>query len=154
PQVGGKRKGSLEGFAIQTSQPRNSTSFSRSLQRQSHCSERELVREIMKIYTKTGDAGDTGLWGGQRVAKDATRVQAYGTVDECNAAVGVARASGVPPELDAILARIQDQLFVVGADLASPSEAATIPRVGPEEIMFLERSIDALEQQLEPLKQF
>ncbi|HJZ50034.1 MAG TPA: cob(I)yrinic acid a,c-diamide adenosyltransferase [Roseiflexaceae bacterium] len=108
----------------------------------------------MKIYTKTGDAGDTGLWGGQRVAKDATRVQAYGTVDECNAAVGVARASGVPPELDAILARIQDQLFVVGADLASPSEAATIPRVGPEEIMFLERSIDALEQQLEPLKQF
>src|SRR5215212_7504790 len=81
----------------------------------------------MKIYTKTGDAGETGLWGGLRIAKDAARVQAYGTVDECNAAIGVARAGGA---------------------------AATIPRVGAEEITFLEQSIDALEGQLEPLKQF
>ena len=73
----------------------------------------------MKIYTKTGDAGETGLWGGLRIAKDAARVQAYGTVDECNAAIGVARASGVDVGLDAILARIQDQLFVVGADLVA-----------------------------------
>jgi cob(I)alamin adenosyltransferase len=108
----------------------------------------------MKIYTKTGDAGETGLWGGQRVPKDSARVQAYGTVDECNAAIGVARASGVEAELDAILARIQDQLFVVGADLATPGAAANIPRVGSEEIAFLERTIDALEEQLEPLKQF
>jgi cob(I)alamin adenosyltransferase len=108
----------------------------------------------MKIYTKTGDAGETGLWGGQRVSKDSARVQAYGTVDECNAAIGVARASGVEAGLDAILARIQDQLFVVGADLATPGAAANIPRVGPEEIAFLERSIDALEEHLEPLKQF
>jgi cob(I)alamin adenosyltransferase len=108
----------------------------------------------MKIYTKTGDAGETGLWGGLRIAKDATRVQAYGTVDECNAAIGVARASGVEAGLDAILADIQNQLFVVGADLATPGAAAHIPRVGDEEIAFLEQSIDALEQQLEPLKQF
>src|SRR5215212_9537234 len=108
----------------------------------------------MKIYTKTGDAGETGLWGGLRIAKDAARVQAYGTVDECNAALGVARASGVDVGLDAILARIQDQLFVVGADLATPGEAASIPRIGTEEIAFLEQSIDALEEQLEPLKQF
>jgi cob(I)alamin adenosyltransferase len=108
----------------------------------------------MKIYTKTGDAGETGLWGGQRVAKDAARVQAYGTVDECNAAIGLARASGADSGLDAILARIQDQLFVVGADLATPGAAANIPRVGQEEILFLEQSIDALEEQLEPLKQF
>src|SRR3954468_6984746 len=105
----------------------------------------------MKIYTKTGDAGETGLWGGLRIAKDAPRVQAYGTVDECNALIGVARASGVEPSLDAILAHIQDQLFIVGADLATPG-AANIPRVGTAEIAFLEESIDALEQQLEPLK--
>jgi cob(I)alamin adenosyltransferase len=108
----------------------------------------------MKIYTKTGDAGETGLWGGLRIAKDAARVQAYGTVDECNATIGVARASGVEPGLDAILARIQNQLFVVGADLATPGEAATIPRIGAQEITFLEQSIDALEEKLEPLKQF
>ena len=108
----------------------------------------------MKIYTKTGDAGETGLWGGLRVAKDTARVQAYGTVDECNAAIGVARASGVEAGLDAILAHIQNQLFVVGADLATPGAAATIPRIGAAEIAFLEESIDALEEQLEPLKQF
>ena len=108
----------------------------------------------MKIYTKTGDAGETGLWGGLRIAKDSARVQAYGTVDECNAAIGVARASGVEAGLDAILAHIQDQLFVVGADLATPGEAANIPRISAEEIAFLEGSIDALEYQLEPLKQF
>ncbi|MBK9715600.1 MAG: cob(I)yrinic acid a,c-diamide adenosyltransferase [Kouleothrix sp.] len=108
----------------------------------------------MKIYTKTGDAGETGLWGGLRVPKDAARVQAYGTVDECNAAIGVARAGGVEPQLDAILAQIQDQLFVVGADLATPGEAAGVPRVGPQEVAFLEQTIDALEGELAPLRQF
>jgi cob(I)alamin adenosyltransferase len=108
----------------------------------------------MKIYTKTGDNGETGLWGGQRVAKDAARVQAYGTVDECNAAIGVARAAGMEQGLDAILAHIQDQMFVVGADLATPGEAPNIPRIGGDEITFLEQSIDALEEQLPPLRQF
>jgi hypothetical protein len=81
----------------------------------------------MKIYTKTGDDGETGLWGGLRVAKDTIRVQAYGTVDECNAAIGVVRAAGVATELDAILIIIQNQLFVVGADLATPGQAAKSP---------------------------
>jgi cob(I)alamin adenosyltransferase len=61
----------------------------------------------MKIYTKTGDDGETGLWGGLRVSKDTIRVQAYGTVDECNAAIGVVRAAGVAAELDAILMTVQ-----------------------------------------------
>ncbi|MBO9348785.1 MAG: ATP:cob(I)alamin adenosyltransferase, partial [Chloroflexus sp.] len=67
----------------------------------------------MKIYTRTGDNGETGLFGGQRVRKDDLRVQAYGTVDECNAAIGVARASGSDPALDAVLAVVQNQLFVL-----------------------------------------
>ena len=110
----------------------------------------------MKIYTKTGDAGETGLRGGLRVPKDAARVQAYGTVDECNAAIGVARAApgAAEAQLEAILARIQNQLFVVGADLATPGEAASIPRIGPDEIAFLEQTIDALEAELAPLRQF
>lgn len=108
----------------------------------------------MKIYTKTGDSGETGLWGGLRVAKDSLRVQAYGTVDECNAAIGVARAQAPDPGLDQLLAQIQDHLFVVGADLATPGESTAIPRVGPAEIAFIEQSIDALEGELEPLRQF
>lgn len=112
----------------------------------------------MKIYTKTGDSGETGLWGGLRVGKDSARVQAYGTVDECNAAIGVARAalaaSPATAELDTLLARIQDQLFVVGADLATPGEAANIPRIGPAEVATLEQTIDSLEAELAPLKQF
>ncbi|RRR65554.1 MAG: cob(I)yrinic acid a,c-diamide adenosyltransferase [Candidatus Viridilinea halotolerans] len=108
----------------------------------------------MKIYTRTGDEGQTGLFGGQRVAKDALRVHAYGTTDECNAAVGLARAAGIEAELDALLAQVQNQLFVVGADLATPGESSHIPRVGAEEIQFLEGAIDALEASLEPLRQF
>ncbi|MFQ3632752.1 cob(I)yrinic acid a,c-diamide adenosyltransferase [Roseiflexus sp.] len=108
----------------------------------------------MKIYTRTGDEGETGLWGGLRVSKDSPRVQAYGTVDECNAAIGVARAAGVDTALDALLAQIQNALFVVGADLATPGEAAHIPRIDTEAVLALERAIDDLEAQLEPLRQF
>lgn len=108
----------------------------------------------MKIYTRTGDTGETGLFGGQRVAKDSLRVHAYGTADECNAAVGLARAAGVDPALDALLAQVQNQLFVVGADLATPGESANIPRVGAAEVAFLEEAIDELEGGLEALRQF
>ncbi len=108
----------------------------------------------MKIYTRTGDEGQTGLFGGQRVAKDALRVHAYGTTDECNASVGLARAAGVAPALDALLAQVQNQLFVVGADLATPGESRHISRVGTEETKELEAAIDALETGLEPLRQF
>ena len=108
----------------------------------------------MKIYTKTGDDGETGLWGGLRVAKDTIRVQAYGTVDECNAAIGVVRAAGVPAELDAILMTVQNQLFVVGADLATPGQAAKIPRVSDSDVTVLEQAIDQFEALLPPLTQF
>lgn len=108
----------------------------------------------MKIYTKTGDAGQTGLFGGQRVSKDSLRVHAYGTADECNAALGVARASGLDPALDELIGEIQAQLFVVGADLATPGDSPHIPRVGEAEVRFLEETIDRLEGELEPLRQF
>jgi cob(I)alamin adenosyltransferase len=109
---------------------------------------------LVKIYTRTGDTGETGLFGGQRVAKDALRVHAYGTIDECNAVLGLARAAGLEAELDAMLAQVQNQLFVVGADLATPGESAHIPRVGADETRLLEEAIDALEAGLEPLRQF
>lgn len=108
----------------------------------------------MKIYTKTGDAGETGLFGGQRVTKDALRVHAYGTVDECNAVLGVARAATSDPELGALLGAIQDQLFTVGADLATPGGSPHVQRVGAAEIALLEETIDRLEAELAPLRQF
>jgi cob(I)alamin adenosyltransferase len=108
----------------------------------------------VKIYTKTGDTGETGLWGGFRVSKDALRVHAYGAVDELNAAVGVARASNHDEDLDVVLGMLQEQLFVVGADLASPNDSPHIPRIGEADIEELERQIDALELELTPLQQF
>ncbi|NJO07203.1 MAG: cob(I)yrinic acid a,c-diamide adenosyltransferase, partial [Chloroflexaceae bacterium] len=108
----------------------------------------------MKIYTKTGDAGQTGLWGGQRVRKDVARVQAYGNVDELNAVLGVARAAGLPGNLDDSIIRIQNELFVVGADLASPGDSDRIPRVLPDYVTTLEQEIDQFESELEPLRQF
>lgn len=108
----------------------------------------------MKIYTKTGDQGETGLFGGGRVSKDSLRVNAYGEVDELNAVLGVARAIGLDTRLDALLARIQAELFVVGADLATPGEAKYIPRMNAERVALLEQEIDQFEQELEPLKQF
>ncbi|MCG8348563.1 MAG: cob(I)yrinic acid a,c-diamide adenosyltransferase [Chloroflexales bacterium] len=108
----------------------------------------------MRIYTRTGDAGDTGLWGGQRVPKDSLRVHAYGSVDEANAVLGIARASGLDDDLDQLLAQIQNQLFVLGSDLATPGEAASIPRIDTADIDLLEQVIDKLERELEPLRQF
>lgn len=108
----------------------------------------------MKIYTKTGDHGETALWGGQRVSKDALRIQAYGTVDECNAVLGLARTVSQNLPLDAFLAHLQNLLFVVGSDLASPVESAHIPRVTAQHILDLEAHIDALEADLPPLTQF
>lgn len=108
----------------------------------------------MKIYTKTGDEGETGLWGGQRVPKDSVRVAAYGTVDECNAAIGLARASGLPEDLDSDLERVQNQLFVLGADLATPGDKARIERVSEEEVAFVEQAIDRIDGELPAMRQF
>ncbi len=108
----------------------------------------------MKIYTKTGDDGTTGLWGGLRLTKDAPRVDSYGTVDECNSAIGVARAAGLPADLDELLARVQELLFVVGADLMAVEDAPNIPRVAAGDAAPLEQAIDRLEAELPPLTQF
>ena len=108
----------------------------------------------MKIYTKTGDTGDTGLWGGQRVPKDHLRVHAYGTVDECNAVIGLTRSTSLETNLDGLLKKIQNQLFILGADLANPSNQTSIERIGEREIHFLEEAIDEIETHLPTLKQF
>ncbi|HRX79451.1 MAG TPA: cob(I)yrinic acid a,c-diamide adenosyltransferase [Pirellulaceae bacterium] len=109
----------------------------------------------MKIYTKTGDGGETGLFSGPRVSKDDARIEAYGTVDELNAFLGLARAESLPPKIDSVLERIQHGLFAVGAELASPDPvAAKTKMVGADEIAWLEATIDSCEATLEPLRQF
>jgi cob(I)alamin adenosyltransferase len=111
----------------------------------------------MRIYTKTGDDGTTGLFGGSRVDKDSLRVEAYGTVDELNSQLGSARAEALPAELDQLLARIQEDLFCVGAELAcTPGKESTLPSrpVAAADIERLERAIDAGEAPLPPLKNF
>ncbi len=114
---------------------------------------------LNRIYTRTGDAGETALVNGQRVAKHAPRVRAYGTVDELNATLGLARlhAAGV---VDADLARIQNDLFDLGADLARPEmerdgEAGyPVLRVVAAQVTRLETEIDAMVARLEPLRSF
>lgn len=110
----------------------------------------------MKIYTKTGDTGETGLYGGTRVLKDAMRVEACGMVDELNACVGFARSQIQDVEIDAVLHRIQNELFDIGADLATldtHSKAANL-RILPTLTPELEKEIDRFEDQLPPLKNF
>jgi cob(I)alamin adenosyltransferase len=114
---------------------------------------------VTRIYTRSGDGGDTGLFGGQRVRKDDLRVRAYGAVDEANASIGAARAAAPGPEIDAVLARVQHHLFDLGAELATPpaapqAAAAHVPRVAPEWVAALERDIDRFEDTLPPLRAF
>lgn len=114
---------------------------------------------LSKIYTKTGDAGETALGNGARVAKFATRVTAYGTVDELNSVVGLARlqASG---DLDSQLSRIQNDLFDLGADLCTPDMEKDAEREYPplrmvtEQVARLEAEIDVMNGSLEPLRSF
>jgi cob(I)alamin adenosyltransferase len=109
----------------------------------------------MKIYTKTGDAGETGLFGGPRVRKDDVRIEAYGTVDELNAALGLARCEPLPEAIEQCLLRVQSELFSVGAELATPEpEKHGTALVGDSHILALERAIDDLEAHLPPLRQF
>jgi cob(I)alamin adenosyltransferase len=112
----------------------------------------------MKIYTKTGDSGETSLFDGTRVSKSDARVDAYGEVDEVNAWLGFVRAAGVDAELDAELARIQRDLFAVGARLADPAEkiAARVTKaaIDEEDVARLELLIDRLEDELPPLRRF
>lgn len=109
----------------------------------------------MKIYTKTGDQGETSLFGGQRVSKNNERIEAFGTVDELNAVLGIVRSLETDPQLDGILNRLQNELFILGADLATPfNKDQRIERIGNGQIRKLEQDIDRLESALYPLKNF
>lgn len=147
---------------------------------------------MLRIYTRTGDEGETGLFGGQRVRKDALRVEAYGTVDELNAIIGLARVASHTnredanqidtnredanrqdtnraksedlkasvDDIDSLLQTIQNDLFTLGADLATPEEKDTIKgriritRIAPPQILHLEQQIDRYEAELPPLTSF
>jgi len=112
----------------------------------------------MKIYTKTGDTGETSLFGGLRVGKDDPRVAAYGDVDELNAHLGLARASGADADLDAELVRLQRDLFALGAQLADPAaqvaSKASKAVLRDGDVERLERVIDTFEAELPPLRSF
>jgi cob(I)alamin adenosyltransferase len=113
----------------------------------------------LKIYTKTGDRGDTGLFGGGRVGKDHPRVEAYGDVDELNAVIGMARAVEMMPRIDEVLVPVQRDLFALGALLATPDlekmhQQLDKARIDEGRIAQLERAIDDGERELEPLKAF
>lgn len=123
----------------------------------------------MKIYTKTGDKGETSLFGGKRISKEAKRIEAYGTVDELNSVIGIAR-SFLParrspdllgrrcesPKIDQVLEKIQDFLFILGADLATPADtkSGATKRIADKDCTTLEKIIDELEEELPPLKSF
>ena len=109
---------------------------------------------ITRIVTKTGDSGETSLAGGCRVTKSAPRVAAYGDVDELNSLIGVIRAFSPHPRLEPMLCRIQHQLFVLGADLATPNHLKTTRIEDGVEIAELEAWIDALMQIMDPLAEF
>ena len=105
----------------------------------------------MKIYTKTGDEGKTSLFDNSRVWKSDQRIMSYGAVDELNSSLGIALSLELDPEIKDILIKLQNDLFIVGSDLANPNMSDEKIRTTPEMITFLEQKIDLLEPQLEPL---
>jgi cob(I)alamin adenosyltransferase len=113
---------------------------------------------MTRIYTKTGDDGTTGLIGGKRVPKNASRIEAYGAIDELNAVLGVVGASPLPERVRRILIRVQDDLFSIGADLALPAGQERsqwgIPAIADEDLRALEQEIDDCEAALTPLQRF
>lgn len=108
---------------------------------------------ISKVYTRTGDGGETSLVSGERVSKASPRVEAYGDVDELNSIIGFARSCLNDREVDEVLGRVQNDLFTVGGDLASP-EGIKVPRVEESHTVLLESDSDRFLAQLEPLKEF
>jgi cob(I)alamin adenosyltransferase len=113
---------------------------------------------LTRIYTKTGDDGTTGLIGGKRVHKDASRIEAYGVIDELNAVIGVVCASLLPERVRRILGRVQDDLFSIGADLALPPGMERsewgVPAIRDQDIEALEQEIDRCQACLPPLQRF
>jgi cob(I)alamin adenosyltransferase len=115
------------------------------------------VPRITRVYTRTGDDGSTALGSGQRLAKDALRIEAYGTVDELSSAIGVAIAAGLAPELAAELATTQNLLLHLGADLCAPEadkQARPLPRIEERHVVALEERMDELTAELGPLANF
>ena len=109
---------------------------------------------MVKIYTKTGDDGTTGLIGGKRVSKSSLRIKAYGVVDELNSAIGLILSSGVDKDIHDLLEKIQNDLFVAGADLANSGLKGKSNRVTEVMVKFLESHIDRLEIELLPITYF
>jgi cob(I)alamin adenosyltransferase len=122
-----------------------------------------MVR-ITRVYTRTGDKGNTALVGGRRVAKDSPRIESYGTIDELNSIIGLVRAFNAEKlghgeahrYLDEVLAKIQDELFDLGSELATPEDAAYagMYRVGAAEVKRIEETIDHCQKDLAPLRSF
>jgi cob(I)alamin adenosyltransferase len=111
---------------------------------------------LTKIVTRTGDDGTTGLAGGKRVSKDSPRVWACGTVDELNSAIGVARAFNTDADFDTRLRRIQNDLFNLGAELATPADEFRegMPRIEQQHVADLEKLVEELNKELGPLREF
>ena len=114
----------------------------------------EYKTDLMKIYTKTGDKGTTGLWGGARVSKDSPRIASYGDVDELNALLGVAGAETRHESIKKTLSDIQVALFILGSQLASPRPDPKLPVITSAHIDGLERQIDVITESLPPMKNF
>jgi cob(I)alamin adenosyltransferase len=110
----------------------------------------------MKIYTKTGDEGNTSLFGGKRVSKADLRIDTYGTVDELNSWIGLVRDQGVNQKRKSVLVDIQDRLFTIGSILATEpgNTKVKIPSLSETDVQFLEKEIDLMESELEPMRSF
>ncbi|MHB8546021.1 MAG: cob(I)yrinic acid a,c-diamide adenosyltransferase [Nitrosotalea sp.] len=108
----------------------------------------------MRIYTKTGDDGTTGLIGNKRVKKSSPRIASYGMIDELNASIGIILSSKLGKDIRVLLTKIQNDLFVVGADLANPTLKNNSNRVTSEMVSYLEKEIDRLEEKLSPITYF
>ena len=112
---------------------------------------------LTRIYTRTGDAGDTGLGGGQRVPKDSPRIEAYGTVDELNSTVGLAICACTDPEVKDLLTNVQHRLFDLGGDLCVLEEDKKkfkVSQIEQSQVDQLEKFIDSLQKSLKPLENF
>lgn len=114
------------------------------------------MARLTNIVTRTGDDGTTGLAGGGRVSKDSPRVWAYGTVDELNSAIGVVRSLNADPDLDARLRQIQNDLFNLGGELATPPDKFQkgMPRIEHRQVIDLEKQVEELTKKLGPLQEF
>ncbi len=110
----------------------------------------------MKVYTKTGDTGETSLFGGKRVKKYNLRIESYGTVDELNSYLGVIRDQHKHEGIEATLVNIQNRLFTVGSELAADPDKKNLetPKLDEEDILFLEKEIDGMTDELEPMRFF